>query len=363
VPFIPYYGTADATPLFLWLLAEYVRRTGDLLLARELWPAAERAAAWLDGPGDLNGDGYIEYCRRSAQGLANQGWKDAWDAVMHASGELARAPIALAEVQGYQYAARLGFADLAARLGDPTRAAAARERAEGLARSFAADFWLAEEGTYALALDGSARRCAVVTSNPGHCLWSGIATPEHATAIAKRLMAEDMFTGWGVRTLSSREVRYNPMSYHNGSVWPHDNAIAAAGFRRYGLTDPILTIITGLFEAGLAFEHSRLPELFCGFARQARLGVTRYPVACSPQAWASGAVFQLLAACLGLAGEPLDNRVTLVNPVLPPWLPWVEIYGLELGQSNIDIRVVHGREAANVELIGRRGDIELVVRR
>jgi glycogen debranching enzyme len=363
VPFIPYYGTVDATPLFLVLLAEYVRHTGDLRLARELWPAAERAAAWLDGPGDADGDGYIEYCRRSPQGLVNQGWKDSWDSVMHASGELACPPIALCEVQGYQYAARLGLAGLAERLGDPARAARLRERAERLARSFAVDFWLPEEGTYALAVDGTRRRCEVVASNPGHCLWTGIAAPEHAPAIAKRLMAEDMFTGWGLRTLSSREVRYNPMSYHNGSVWPHDNAIAAAGFRRYGLTEPIVALTTALFEASLAFEHSRLPELFCGFARQARLGVTRYPVACSPQAWAAGAIFQLLAACLGLSGEPLENRVTLVSPVLPPWLEWVEIYGLELGRSNIDLRVVHGREAASVELIGRRGEIEVVVRR
>jgi glycogen debranching enzyme len=363
IPFIPYYGSVDATPLFLVLFGEYVRRTGDVALARELWPAAERALGWLEGAGDLDRDGYVEYHRRSPQGLANQGWKDSWDAVMHASGELASPPVALVEVQGYLHAARRGLAEVAELLGHAELAARERGAADRLRQRFAADFWLHEEGTYALALDAGKRRCEVIASNPGHCLWSGIAAPEHAHAVAKRLMAEDMFTGWGIRTLSSREVRYNPMSYHNGSVWPHDNAIAAAGFRRYGIVEPILALATALFEAAREFEHGRLPELFCGFPRQARLGVTRYPVACAPQAWAAGAVFQILAACLGLAAEPLDNRLTLVNPVLPPWLDWLEIHGLDLGRGSVDLRVEPGREAASVELIGRRGDVELVVRR
>jgi glycogen debranching enzyme len=363
IPFIPYYGTVDATPLFLMTLAEYVRWTGDLALARELMPAVERALGWLDGAGDLDGDGYLEYRRRSPQGLTNQGWKDSFDAVMHASGELAETPIALVEVQGYLYAARLGMAFVADALGDPRLASACRDRAERLRRRFAQDFWLPEEATYALALDGAKRRCAVVASNAAHALWTGIAPAEQAAGVAKRLMLEDMFTGWGVRTLAGREVRFNPMSYHNGSVWPHDNAIAAAGFRRYGFTDAILSVATALFEAGREFDHARLPELFCGFPRQARLGVTRYPVACSPQAWAAGAPFLVLAACLGLSGEPMENRITLANPVLPPWLEWLEVHGLELAGSRLDLRVVHGREAASVELIGRRGDIELVVRR
>jgi glycogen debranching enzyme len=363
IPFIPYYGSVDATALFLVLYGEYVRRTGDLDLARELWPAAERALGWLDGPGDPDRDGYVEYHRRSPQGLANQGWKDSWDAVMHASGELAAPPIALAEVQGYQYAARRDLAEVAGWLGHAELATRQRAAADRLRQRFAADFWMHEEGTYALALDGGKRRCEVIASNPGHCLWTGIAPPEHAQAVAKRLMAEDMFTGWGVRTLSSREVRYNPMSYHDGSVWPHDNAIAAAGFRRYGIVEPIIALTTAIFEASREFEHSRLPELFCGFPRQARLGVTRYPVACAPQAWAAGSIFQLVAACLGLAPEPLDNRLTLINPVIPPWLDWLEIHGLELGRGSVDLRVEPGREAASVELIGRRGDVELVVRR
>jgi glycogen debranching enzyme len=363
IPFIPYYGSVDATPLFLVLFGEYVRATGDLALARELWPAAERALAWMDGPGDPGGHGWIEYRRRSPQGLGNQGWKDAWDAVMHASGDLAEPPIALVEVQGYQYAARLALAYVAELLGVAGVGPACRERAARLRHRFAETFWMPEEGTYALALDGAGHRCEVVASNPAHCLWTGIVPAEHAPVLAKRLMADDLFTGWGLRTLGSRELRYNPMSYHNGSVWPHDNAIAAAGFRRYGLTEPLLAVMTGLFEAGREFEYGRLPELFCGFPRQARLGVTRYPVACAPQAWAAGAPFQLVAACLGLSLEPLENRVTLVNPVLPTWLPWIEIHGLRLGRSSLDFRVVHGREAASVELIGRQGDGELVVRR
>ncbi|MGH7264370.1 MAG: amylo-alpha-1,6-glucosidase [Candidatus Rokuibacteriota bacterium] len=363
IPFIPYYGSVDATPLFLMALAEYVRWTGDLGLARDLMPAAERALGWLDGPGDLDGDGYLEYRKRSPQGLTNQGWKDSYDAVMHASGELAEGPIALVEAQGYLYAARLGVAYLADALGKPRLASACRDRAERLQRRFAQEFWMPEEATYALALDGAKRCCAVVASNAAHALWTGVAPPEQAAGVAKRLLLEDMFTGWGVRTLASREVRFNPMSYHNGSVWPHDNAIAAAGFRRYGFTEGVLAVATALFEAGREFEHARLPELFCGFARQARLSVTRYPVACSPQAWAAGAPFHVLAACLGLSGEPLEKRITLANPVLPSWLEWLEVHGLELAGSQLDFRVVHGREAASVELIGRRGDIELVVRR
>src|SRR5262249_9344378 len=220
IPFIPYYGSVDATPLFLVLLAEYVRWTGDVALARELWPAAQRALAWMDGPGDADGDGYVEYRRRSPQGLGNQGWKDAWDAVMHGSGELAEAPIALAEVQGYQYAARLGLGYLADLLGDAALVATCRDRAERLRRRFAEDFWMPEESTYALALDGGKHRCEVVASNPGHCLWAGIAPADQAPGVAKRLMAEDMWSGWGIRTLSSREVRYHPLGYHNRSRWP-----------------------------------------------------------------------------------------------------------------------------------------------
>jgi len=361
--FIPYYGTIDATPLFVMLLAEYVRWTGDLRLARELWPAAQAALAWMHESGDRDGDGYLEYATHSALGLANQGWKDSEDSVSHASGALAAPPIALAEVQGYAYAALTGGAELAGALGDGATATRLRREAAALAERFNRDFWLPHDGFYALALDGDKKPCAVVASNVGHCLWTGIVSEARAGLVAKRLLSDDMFSGWGIRTLSARERRYNPMSYHNGSVWPHDNAIAAAGLRRYRLSSLALTVVSGVFDAARHFERSRLPELFCGFTRRNGHGPISYPVACSPQAWAAGSGLQLLTAMLGLEADALAGRLTFVNPQLPPWLRDVEIHDLRVGTTSLDVAVRRGRDGAAVELIGRRGDVELIVRR
>jgi glycogen debranching enzyme len=358
IPFIPYYGTADATPLFVMLLAEYVRWTGDLDFAAELWPAVERALGWMAAfP-----QGFIAYRRRSPLGLDNQGWKDAHDAVMHAGGEIATPPVALVEVQGYQYAALLGAADVAEAMGHVARTAVLRERAEAVRTRFESAFWMPEEAFYALALDGQGQACRVISSNPGHCLWTGIADESRGGAVARRLMADDMFTGWGLRTLSTRERLYNPMSYHNGSVWPHDTTLAALGLRAYGHVDSFLTLATGLFQAVLHFEDVRMPELFCGFPRVEDRGPTRYPVACSPQAWAAGSVFHLVRGMLGLTPHALENHVTLNRPQLPSWLKWIEIHGLRLGRSRIDLRVSQGREHAAVELLAREGDAEVVVR-
>jgi glycogen debranching enzyme len=360
IPFIPYYGSVDATPLFVMLLAEYVRWTGDRALAQELWPALERALGWILGPGP--GDGYLTYGCRSPMGLGNQGWKDSHDAIMHASGELAASPIAVVEAQGYKYAALLGGAEVAETLGRGDGVPALRETARRLRERFEADFWQDGQGFYALALDGESRPCRVIASNPAHCLWTGIALEGHARELVERLMADDMFSGWGLRTLSARESLYNPMSYHNGSIWPHDTAIAAAGFRRYGQMDGFLSIATALFEAALEWEDSRMPELFCGFARAPDLGPTRYPVACSPQAWAAGVPFHLLSAMLGLSPDARDNRINLMHPVLPAWLDWVEIRDLRLGDSSLDFVVSRGSQTTAVELLSRRGDAELVVR-
>jgi len=359
IPFIPYYGSVDATPLFVVLLAEYLRWTGDRVLAEELWPNLELALRWMLGTGP--GESYLTYRRRSSVGLGNQGWKDSHDAIMHASGELASTPIALAEAQGYKYAALLGGAEIAETLsrGDGLGLRAA---ARGLRDRFEADFWQASDGFYALALDGSARPCRVMSSNPGHCLWSGIADARRAEAVAARLLAEDMFSGWGLRTLSARERLYNPMSYHNGSVWPHDTAIAAVGLRRYGQTEAFLSLATALFDAALEWEGARMPELFCGFARSSGLGPTRYPVACSPQAWAAGVPFHLLSAMLGLSPDARENRLSLIHPVLPAWLDWVEIRELRLGSSSLDFVVSRGSQTAAVELLSRRGGAELIVR-
>jgi glycogen debranching enzyme len=362
IPFIPYYGSVDATPLFLILLAEYWRWTADVALARELWPTAERVLAWMLTSADAAG-GYLTYARRSPRGLVNQGWKDSHDAIMHASGHLAEPPIALAEVQGYQYAALQAAADMAEALGHRDRVPALRERARRLRERFEADFWLPDEAYYALALDRARQPCRVISSNAGHLLWTGIVSQSRAQIIARRLMADDMFTGWGVRTLASGERLYNPMSYHNGSVWPHDTAIAAVGMRRYGLVEPFMTLTTGLFEAVLQFETMRMPELFCGFTRVDGYGPTQYPVACSPQAWAAGVVFMLIAAMLGLAPDAADNQLTLSRPHLPGWLSWIELRGLQLRASRLTVRASQGQEGAAIEMLSRTGDAELVVRR
>jgi glycogen debranching enzyme len=363
IPFVPYYGTIDATPLFVVLLSEYVRWTGDLRLARELWPAARAALDWMRDHGDRDGDGYLEYATRSPLGLANQGWKDSGDSVMHADGRLATPPIALVEVQGYAYAAWAGAAALADLLGEHADAARWRQRAAALRETFNRDFWLEHEGFYALALDGDKRPCEVVASNPGHCLWTGIVDERRAPGVAKRLLADDMFSGWGIRTLSARERRYNPMSYHNGSIWPHDNAVAAAGFCRYRLPEQAIAVASALFDASRWFEHARIPELFCGFPRHPDQGPIAYPVACAPQAWAAGAPLQLLTALIGLEADAPERRLTLVSPTLPPWLGFVEITALRVGGGSLDLAIRRGRQGASVELLARHGDVELIVRR
>jgi len=358
IPFIPYYGSVDATPLFLVLLGEYLDWTGDLEFAREIWPAAERALAWMETNGS-----YLRYQRRSPVGLEHQGWKDSQDAIMHATGELAKGPIALVEAQGYEFAALLAVARVARALGHGDVASRCRRRAARLRERFENEFWMEDEGFYALALDGHDRPCRVISSNPGHALWTGIAAPARAEMVARRLLLDDMFTGWGIRTLAARERSYNPMSYHNGSVWPHDTALAAVGMARYRLVEPFTLAATALFEAVHHFEGARLPELFCGFPRAAGFGPTRYPVACSPQAWAAGVAFHLLRGMLGFEADAAENRLTLHSPLLPPWLGWLEIRGLRVAKSRLDLRLTHGREGAAVELLTRAGDAEIVVRR
>jgi len=363
IPFIPYYGSVDATPLFVMLASAYLKWTDDVDFAREMWPAVERALAWMWAMGEAQGRGFLAYARRSPVGLPNQGWKDSHDSVMYADGRLAEPPIALAEVQGYQYAALLGAAVMAEALGRDAEVPALRARARRLQERFEADFWLPDEAFYALALDRDGAPCRVISSNPGHLLWTRIVSDSRAQIVARRLLQDDMFTGWGLRTLSSRERAYNPMSYHNGSVWPHDTALAAVGMREYGMNAQFLTLATGLFEAVLQFDDMRMPELFCGFPRVAGYAPTRYPVACSPQAWASGVVFQLIGAMLGLRPEAADNQITLARPTLPGWLTWIEIRGLRVSKSRLGMRVLQGSDGAAVELLARDGDAELVVRR
>src|SRR5215472_6033769 len=356
IVFVPYYGSVDATPLFLMLAAEYFRWTGDQALLAELEPAIEAALGWLER------SEYVSYASRSARGLVNQGWKDSHDAIMHADGEDAVGPIALVEAQGYKYAALNGIAEIEEAQGHPDRARALRASAARLRERFLRDFWMEDEGFFALALDGEGRPCRVISSNPAHCLWTGIVPPERAGRVAEGLLARELFSGWGVRTLATRERRYNPMSYHDGSVWPHDTAIAAAGLRRHGFADGFLSLASGLFDAAQHCDGRRLPELFCGFPRIAGYGPTPYPVACSPQAWAAGVVSQLLAEMLGLEPDARERRLTFRRPVLPEWLPWVEVRGLRVGPARVDVVVTRGRSGAGVEVLDREGELEVVVR-
>jgi glycogen debranching enzyme len=351
VPFGRYYGSVDATPLFVLLAGAYVRRTGDLELARGIWPNVVRALAWIDRYGDVDGDGFVEYARRNPSGLVHQGWKDSHDSVFHADGRLAEAPIALCEVQGYVFAAKHAAADLAVSLGeDPAIVADLRAQAESLQRRFEATFWCEELGTYALALDGEKRLCRVRTSNPGHCLYTGVVSPERARRVAATLLDPASFSGWGVRTVAATELRYNPMSYHNGSVWPHDNALLAAGLARYGQPTEAARIMEGLFEASRWFDLHRLPELFCGFHRRPGESPTSYPVSCSPQSWAAGSVFLLLQACLGLEARGATQELVLSEPFLPPFLREVEIKGLRVGRGSIDLVMIRRTDTVAVEV-------------
>ena len=360
VPFGRYYGSVDSTPLFVMLAAAYHDAVGDTGHARELWPHVERALHWIDHFGDLDGDGFVEYGRRSSQGLVQQGWKDSVDSVFHADGNLADGPIALCEVQGYVYAAKRGAARIATALGLPDVHDRLEHEAQVLRARFDHWFWCDDLSTYALALDGKKRPCRVRSSNAGHSLFTGIARPERAAALCEHLLSPEMFSGWGVRTLGTTERRYNPMSYHNGSVWPHDNALIAAGLAAYGHKDHAIRILAALFNASLFMELNRLPELFCGFDRRPGEGPTSYPVACSPQAWAASAPFMILRAVLGLSIEGASQRVRFDYPALPRFLNEIHIYNLRAGKSAVDLRLHRHPDDVGIHVSGRRGAIEVL---
>ena len=360
VPFGRYYGSHDATPLFVMLAGAHYRTTGDLELARELWPHVEAALGWIDGPADPDGDGFVEYARRRPTGLVQQGWKDSDDSVFHADGTLAEGPLALCEIQGYVFAARRAAAELAEALGLGGRAAELRAQAEALRVRFEEAFWDEELGTYGIALDGDKRLCRVLTSNPGHCLWTGIASPDRAAAVVDSLTGDAMFSGWGIRTVAAGQARYNPMSYHDGSIWPHDNAIAALGMARYGHADAAATVLQGLFDASHHFDLARLPELFCGFSRRASEAPTRYPVACAPQAWAAGAAFMLLQASLGLEVDALASTVHVSDARLPTFLEHVQLDNVAVGDARLDLRFERQRDGVGVDILERRGSVAVV---
>jgi len=359
VPFGLYYGSADATPLFVLLAGLYCEHTGDIETLRELWPNVEAALGWIDGPGDADRDGFVEYRRADEKGLVNQGWKDSQDAIFHADGVLARGSIALCEVQGYVYAAKRLAARAARRLGAISRGDALDAQAAKLAEQFEAAFWCENLGTYAIALDGQKRPCRVRTSNAGQVLFSGIAKPEHAEAVMRDLTSPSFFSGWGIRTVARDQPRYNPMSYHNGSVWPHDNSLIAAGFARYGHKDAVDRLFKGLFDAATYMEVRRLPELYCGFQRKNQRGPTLYPVACTPQAWAAGTPLLLLQASLGLEFNPDNNEILLRKPRLPPFLDEVMLHNLRLGQSTIDLMLRRHGNDVSLQVLRNEGRIRV----
>jgi glycogen debranching enzyme len=362
VPFGRYYGSVDATPLFIMLAGAYFERTADREFLEKLWPNIDRALSWIDRYGDKDGDGFVEYSRYSVNGLVQQGWKDSNDSVFHADGTLAEPPIALCEVQGYVYAAKRSAARLAAALQNFERADALEAQARNLKTRFQESFWCPDIGTYALALDGKKNPCRVRTSNPGHCFYTGIASPEHAASISQGLLGPDFFNGWGVRTVGAREPRYNPVSYHNGSVWPHDNALIAAGLASYGYKDSAIRILAGLLDTSVLVDLHRLPELFCGLDRRPGEGPTLYPVACAPQAWAAGSVYLLLQACLGICASAVQNTITFAQPCLPEVIPQLWIKNLRVASASVDLFLERSNaDEVRVEVLDRRGDAKVLV--
>jgi glycogen debranching enzyme len=338
IPHVPYFGSVDATPLWLVLLHETWRWTGDGALVRELMPNAERALEWIDRDGDCDGDGLIEYQRTSPKGLVNQGWKDSSDGVPFPDGRLPESPLALVEVQGYVYDAKMRLAELFALVGRPERAEALRSEAARLRQLITDAFWLDDLGTFALALDGRKRPLRTVASNAGHLLWSKVPTPEQAERVAAHLLGPGLFSGWGIRTLSAEHPAFNPMSYHNGSVWPHDNALAVLGLSFYGRVLQALPVVRALHEASGRADFNRLPELFCGMTRQRGVRPVRYPVSCSPQAWASGAFFMLLQGVLGVLPEAAARVLHVRNPVLPDFLDELIVSRLAVGDARVSLQ-------------------------
>ena len=360
VPFGRYYGSVDATPLFIMLAGAYFDRTADRPFLEKLWPHLQRALTWIEEFGDMDGDGFVEYARHSNNGLVQQGWKDSNDSVFHSDGKIAEPPIALCEVQGYVYAAKLAAARLSRMLGDVSGSCQLEVDAEALRTQFEDNFWCEDLGTYALALDGRKRACRVRASNAGHCLYTGIASPERGRRVAETLMSPDSFTGWGIRTVATTEARYNPLSYHNGSIWPHDNSIIANGMARYGSKKMAGQVLLALLDLSSEVELRRLPELFCGLTRRPTEGPTLYPVACSPQAWAAAAPFLILEGCLGISVEADRGRVVFDRPFLPEGIPQLSIRGLRCGKVAADLLLERRNDSVLVHLENKQEGIEIV---
>lgn len=361
IPQTPYYGSVDSTPLFLILLGQHARWTGRLDAFRDLEKNVGRALEWIDKYGTDPDTGYLSYATKSKKGLGNQGWKDSGDSIMNADGSLAEPPIALVEVQGYVYYAKVLMAELYERSGDAKRAARLRDEADDLKKRFNRDFWVDEKQFYAIALQKDKKPAAVISSNPGQALWTGIVDEERAEPVVHGLMAPNMFGGWGVRTLSNDERRANPVGYHLGTVWPHDNSIIAAGLRRYGFDQEALQVFDGILHAARNFPHYRLPEVFAGFSRNEISVPVRYPVACHPQAWAAGSVPFFLTTLLGLAPDGFNQRLELVNPVLPKEVNELEFRRVKVGKGAVSLKFRRDGDGVDVEITQRDGDVSVAL--
>ncbi|MFF2088902.1 glycogen debranching N-terminal domain-containing protein [Paenibacillus sp. NPDC058174] len=359
VPFTPYYGTIDATPLFLLLAAEYYHWTGDSDFIVSLMPHLNEALAWIKEYGDYDNDAFVEYYQKSSKGIANQGWKDSADSVVHSNGDYAEAPIALVEVQGYVYQALTRLAPIFRSLDLAAQADSMEEEAESLREKFESQFWMEDEQFYAIALDKDKKRVDSVTSNPGHILMSGIASPERAKAVAERLVAPDMFGGYGIRTMSTDAAGYNPMSYHDGSIWPHDNSMCLLGLSSSGFTKEAITVMQGLMKAAEGFEYYRLPELYCGYDDTLGSPVP-YPVACSPQAWAAGTPLTFVQSLLGLKPDGLNRRITL-TPSLLDGMNELKVDHMRIGNGTLSLRISRGEDGAVVETLSNSTGYELVI--
>ena len=361
IPHTPYYGSVDSTPLFLLTMSEYYKWTADLDFVRDHVDNLKAGLKWMDKYGDRDGDGFIEYLRQSKRGLINQGWKDSYNAIAHANGEMAGGPIALVEVQAYAYYAKRRLSQLFADLGDARMATKLRKEAQKLKERFNEAFWMEDEKYFAMALDGDKRQVKIVTSNVGQCLWSGIIDDDKAKLVVERLMAPDMFSGWGLRTVSKSAKIYNPMSYHNGSIWPHDNAIIVRGLKRYGYTDQAAIVATGMFDAAVHHPYYRLPELFCGFTRRGSNWPVEYPVACTPQAWAAGSTFMMLQSILGLTPDAPSRILWVNDPKLPVWLNNVSLTGFQIGESRLAITFNRQEGVTSFTVPKKEGKLRIVM--
>ncbi|MDO8886097.1 amylo-alpha-1,6-glucosidase [Candidatus Oleimmundimicrobium sp.] len=361
IPHTPYYGSVDSTPLFLILISEYLKWTNDIDLIKKTKINIDNAVNWIKNYGDKDGDLFVEYERKSEKGLDNQGWKDSFDSVFHIDGKIAKPPIVLAEVQAYVYYALRRMSQVYDKLGEPQKSMSLVSWAEALKKKFNKEFWMEEANYLAMALDADKRQVKTITSNPGQVLWTGILDENKAKKVAERLMRPDMFSGWGVRTVSKLAKGYNPMSYHNGTVWPHDNALITRGLKRYGFDWATEEIVTGLYDVATHHAYMRLPELFCGFTREEGSWPIDYPVACSPQAWSAGSIFMILQSLLGISSDAPNDVLYINNPILPNWLKTVELKGLRVGKNVLDISFRCENNTTSFTVPRKEGKIKIIM--